>query len=97
MTSADLLAVACEPADDGFVCHVTVGDDPGATRHEVRVARSDLVRLSPGATDPDALVTASFRYLLEREPRESILRTFDLRVIERYFPSYRTDVRAYIP
>jgi hypothetical protein len=97
VTSADVLAVACEPAGEGFVCHVTVGDDPGATHHEVRVARPDLLRLAPGATDPDALVTASFRYLLEREPRGSILRAFDLPVIERYFPSYATDVLALLP
>jgi hypothetical protein len=97
VTSADLLAVACERAVDNFLCHVTVGDDAGATRHEVRVSQADLQRLARGATDPVALVTASFRYLLEHEPRESILRTFDLLVIERYFPSYRTDILEFLP
>ena len=28
------------------------------------------------------------RFLLAREPKESILKTFDLSVIKRYFPEY---------
>src|SRR5439155_312918 len=34
------------------------------------------------------LVRRSFVFLLEREPATSILRTFDLSVISRYFPEY---------
>jgi hypothetical protein len=67
---------------------VRVGDDPGATRHDVAVAAQDLARLAPTGTPVEALVTASFVFLLEREPRESILRSFDLQVISRYFPEY---------
>ncbi len=93
MAAADHLAVACEPDGDGYICHVRVGDDPdGTTRHVVRVTQADLQHLAGGSADPVALVTASFRYLLEREPRESILRTFDLPVIGRYFPSYAADI-----
>jgi hypothetical protein len=97
MAGAHHLAVTCEPDGNGFRCKVTVGDDPGATHHEVRVSQGDLQRLAPGSTDPVALVTASFRFLLEREPRESILRTFDLPVIERYFPSYPNDILERLP
>jgi hypothetical protein len=35
-------------------------------------------------------VRDSFRFLLEREPPESILPAFDLLVIEDYFPEYTT-------
>ena len=38
-------------------------------------------------------VEESFAFLLEREPRESILRRFDLPVIGRYFPEYEVEVR----
>ena len=34
----------------------------------------------------------SFVFLLERESRESILRRFELPVIERYFPEYPTEI-----
>jgi hypothetical protein len=82
------LSLDCRPEGDGWTCTVTVGDDPGRTRHVVTVRRGDLDRLVPGGVDASELVRASFAFLLEREPRESILRSFELPVIERYFPDY---------
>ena len=55
--------------------------------------REDLASLAPGQYDPERLVAASFAYLLAREPRESILRSFDLTAIERYFPGYSAEIR----
>jgi hypothetical protein len=72
---------------------VIVGDDPAATRHEVAVSAATLASLAPGSADPEALVRASFAYLLAREARESILRHFDLMVIRRYFPDWEAEVR----
>ena len=66
---------------------VTVQDSGGSTSHEVTVWPSDIDRYAPYAT-PEALLEASFHFLLEREPKESILRRFDLAVIEQYFPDY---------
>jgi hypothetical protein len=72
---------------------VRVGDDAGATTHEVSVSADALASYSgPRAEDAHALVHESFVFLLEREPRESILRRFELPVIERYFPEYRDEV-----
>jgi hypothetical protein len=83
------ISVTTAPAGDGWVCTVRLVDADGSqTRHEVRVSPSDLTRLAPDADDPTDLVRRSFVFLLEREPKESILRTFDLPVIGRYFPDY---------
>ncbi len=90
---APALAVRCEPRDDGWHCEVSIGDDPGRSHHEVAVAAGDLARLAPAATSVERLVEASFAFLLEREPRESILRRFDLSVIARYFPEYEREIR----
>ena len=87
------IQVACRPEAQRWVCDVTVGDDPGATRHEVTVGRDLLARLRPGEDDPQALVRDSFAFLLVREPRESILRSFDLPVIGRYFPEWEAEIR----
>lgn len=87
--------VAAAAAGNGWECTVNV-DDNGETHHRVRVTRKDLARLDPGATDPVALVRASFDFLLEREPKESILREFDLTVISRYFPDYEAEIRRRI-
>jgi hypothetical protein len=37
-------------------------------------------------------VRASFAFLPEREPPTSIMPSFDLPVIERYFPEYRSEL-----
>ncbi len=50
------------------------------------------VRRYGGDVAPERLLTESFRFLLEREPNESILRAFDLPVIERYFPGYPREI-----
>jgi hypothetical protein len=71
---------------------VTVGDDPRATTHEVTVSRQELARLRPGDATPEPLVVDAFAFLLAREPRESILRAFDLPVIGRYFPDWEREI-----
>jgi hypothetical protein len=85
--------VRCEPAGNGWVCAVTVLEDGPSTEHRVGVAEADLAELAPGTSDPTELVRASFAFLLEREPKESILRSFDLPLIGRYFPEYRRTIR----
>jgi hypothetical protein len=70
-----------------------VGDDPGATRHSVTVTLAELATLAPNDAEPSELVRRSFAFLLGREPRESILRSFELSVIGRYFPDYPESIR----
>jgi hypothetical protein len=72
---------------EGNVYRVTVEEGGSTTRHDVTVTDIVAERYAPGQT-AEALVTASFEFLLAREPKESILTTFDLPVIERYFPEY---------
>jgi hypothetical protein len=87
------VSVVCRGTAEGFACDVVVGTDVAATRHCVLVSQDDLDRLAPGHYDPYQLVATSFSFLLEREPRESILRRFELPVIERYFPGYEIWIR----
>ena len=84
--------VRCDPTEDGWQCSVSVGDDPGATSHEVSVDRATLDDLAPGIT-PEELVRTSFEFLLEREPRESIMRRFELPIIGRFFGDYSDEMR----
>ena len=85
-------AVHCEPQDTGWRCQVSVEADGSTSEHEVLVDRATLDDLAPGAT-PEALVAESFRFLLEREPPESILRSFELPIIGRYFADYAEEIR----
>jgi hypothetical protein len=87
--------VACAGTGEAWTCDVAVDDGRGApSRHVVEVAGPDLARLDPGAADPEDLVRRSFEFLLAREPKESILRRFELTVIGRYFPEYERTIRG---
>jgi hypothetical protein len=85
--------VELQPNADGWTARVRLTDGRGRGEHRVGVRRTDLARLDPGATDPTELVRRSFEFLLAREPRDSILREFDLMVIARYFPEYEATIR----
>jgi hypothetical protein len=63
------------------------------TQHRVRLTEADLQRLAEGRS-PEELLEASFQFLLEREPNTSILDSFDLPVISRYFPEYEREIRG---
>ena len=89
------IQVACVETDPGsWTCAVRVRDDRSATDHEVLVDEIDLPAALDGAETPDVerLVRATFEFLLEREPKESILRRFELPVVGRYFAEYPEDI-----
>ena len=58
------------------------------TSHTVSVKPSYYEKLTNKRVTPEVLVEKSFEFLLERESNTSILRSFDLPVIGRYFPEY---------
>ena len=84
----DDVRVSLTESSDGWTAEVVVTGGGASTRHEVTLSRDAYERLAGGEATPEALVEASFAFLLEREPKESILRRFDLPVIGRYFPDY---------
>ena len=87
------ISVSCErDAIEGWTCHATLREGGvDVSTHDVHVRAADLSRLDPGATEPTELVKASFAFLLERESPGSILRSFDLTDIVRYFPEYDSE------
>ena len=80
---------------DPLAFDVAVGEGAGATLHRVSLAHGYLARLPEGHA-PERLVEAAFRFLLDREPKEAILRRFDLSVISRYFPEFEAKLPEYV-
>ncbi len=62
------------------------------TTHTVTVSLGYYEKLTAGRVTADELVEKSFEFLLERESNTSILSTFDLPVIQRYFPEYERTI-----
>ena len=86
----------CDAAPDGWRCSVTVRDDRGSSSHDVTVSADDATQLAAAtdAADVERLLYETFDFLLEREPKESILRSFDISVVSRYFPDYEHEIRS---
>jgi hypothetical protein len=62
------------------------------TQHSVTVTPEYWQKLTGGRVSAETLVEKSFEFLLERESNTSILRSFDLPVIQRYFPEYERTI-----
>ncbi len=75
---------------------VTVSEGAGQTTHRVSMSPLTYKQLSRGGVSEERLVQAAFEFLLDREPKESILRSFDLTVINRYFPEFERLLAGYL-
>ena len=89
-----MIAVTCTPTAAGWQCEASVDDGGTSGRHVVTVAAEDADRLAAAHDQRgvERLVDETFAFLLEREPRSSILTTFDLTVVSRYFPDYDAEI-----
>jgi hypothetical protein len=77
--------------DTTFEVTVSAGS---TTTHTVTVTPEYAQKLTGGACSTEHLVQRSFDFLLERESNSSILRSFDLPVIARYFPEYERTIKG---
>ncbi len=66
------------------------GDTP--TSHTVTASEEYVEKLTLGHISAMALVERSFEFLLEREPNTSILKRFDLPLIQQYFSEYEKTI-----
>ena len=80
--------------DAGWEYEVIVHNKSDETVHLVTVPRDYYEELTGGVIKPEALVQKSFMFLLEREPKEAILSSFELPLISEYFPEYETEIVA---
>src|ERR1017187_8755682 len=76
---------------------VRVVEKGSESTHHVSMKQADYARLTGGKIEPEELVRRSFEFLLEREPKESILSRFDLSVIGRYFPEFECEIERKLP
>jgi len=89
------IKVSKSEIETGWIFEVTVSNG-NSTTHRVNLTREYYGHLSLKDTNPSDLVEGSFKFLLEREPKEMILRTFDLKIISHYFPEYERSISEYI-
>jgi hypothetical protein len=81
---------------DPLKFEVDVREGRGETRHHITMDQETCERLTGGKHTPELCVEATFRFLLDREPKESILGRFDVTVISRYFPEFERELPRYV-
>ena len=72
---------------DDEIFEVTLTKD-STTIHRITLSSKFYKKLSNSKISEIKLIKKTFEFLLERESNESILREFNLEMIENYFPEY---------
>jgi hypothetical protein len=87
---AEVHVLPMAPGQFGVEC--AEGDT--VTHHTVSVPERLLDDIGLPRMDPLRLVEESFAFLLEREPLTSIMASFELTDISRFFPEYVEEMRV---
>ena len=87
------MSISIEKRTDNIFV-VTVADSV-TTNHTVTVTNQSLTDLTDDNVTKTQLLEFSFNFLLDREPNTSILSSFDINVISKYFSDYRDEVRRW--
>ena len=82
--------ITVQPIDENTF-RVTV-EGRTTTTHRVTLSPSYYEKLTGKRVAPELLVEKSFEFLLQREGNTSILHSFELPVIGRYFPEYEKTI-----
>lgn len=91
MTQIAVTRIGEQPGSTRF--EVVVSDDEGSSpTHAVSLSDADRGRLARSYASPEDFIRACFAFLLEREPKESILRSFDVSAISTYFPEFEREI-----
>lgn len=75
---------------------VVVRDAGGESRHKVTMQTAEAERWAKLGAEPSRCAEAVMRFLLDREPKESIMSAFDIGVIRRYFPEFDDALPGYL-
>jgi hypothetical protein len=75
---------------------VTVEEKGASKEYVVTLEDGYYQDLTQGKITKEELIEKSFRFLLQRESKESILSQFNLQVIKRYFPEFEEEIKRAI-
>ena len=91
---AEIAVVAGTEDVEQLSFQVRVAGDSSETTHDVTVTRADFERLARDDETGTQFIRRCFEFLLEREPNEAIMRSFDVSVIKTYFPEFEEEISS---
>lgn len=80
-------------ADPSWKFNAEIVENKSSSRHRVCMSKDFYGDLQT-TKEPWEVITRSFEFLLEREPKESILAEFDVSIISHYFPEYLDNLKS---
>ena len=80
----------------GLTFDVIVRDGRGESRHRVTIEADEAERWAKFGAEPSRCVEAVMLFLIDREPKESILSAFDMCVVRRYFAEFDDAFPGYL-
>ena len=75
---------------------VTISKKGSETEHIITLDDKYYERLTQRKITKEKLIERSFAFLLKREPKESILSKFNLKLINSYFPEFEREMKGKI-
>ncbi len=82
--------------EDGWTFLVELGHGEEMIEYLVDVDRDYWTRLTNRRIEPVELVNITFKFLLDKEPKELILKKFNLADVAGYFPMYESEIKKAI-
>ncbi len=79
--------------ENSWTFMVELGHGEGLLEYWVDVDREYWTRLTNRRVEPADLVTATFKFLLDKEPKELILKKFNLADVAGHYPNYEHEMR----
>ncbi len=79
---------------NGEKFEVTVSEEDSSTIHLVILDDDYYQALTKEATTKEDFIKSCFKFLLQRESKESILSSFNVRVINKYFPEFEQQINT---
>ncbi len=81
---------------DPYVFRVRIREKDSETQHRVTMSKAKHENLTGGTVSPEQCIEAAFAFLLDREPKEAILSSFDISLISTYFPDFGREIGNYL-
>jgi hypothetical protein len=78
---------------NGEKFEVTVDEQNSSTVHTVVLDDGYYQGLTEGRIAKEDFIKNCFNFLLQRESKESILSSFNVRVISKYFPEFEQQIK----
>ena len=91
-----MINIIADLSSDPMLFDVTIKEENGETYHKVTLLQETYHSIFGQSRDPKVCVEAAFKFLLEREPKEMIMSTFDITVISMYFPDFPGVIKNYL-